>query len=71
MKKQKVSVQKLQILALWICAISWLVTAVIDFIIDRRTILTILHCIAAGCFLLSAIAFTKDYRNKTRNSAKP
>ena len=60
--KDKKSVEKWQLIIQWICAAIWIAVVVCDLVWDQNRTLTILQCIAAAGFLLSAIITTKRYR---------
>ena len=61
-RKDKKPVEKWQLIIRWICAVLWTVIVIVDFSIGQKPDLTILHCIAAVCFLASAIITTLQYR---------
>ena len=60
--KDNKAVEKWQVILQWACAVIWIVVVVCDLVWDQNRTLTILQCIAAAGFLLSAIITTKRYR---------
>ena len=55
---------KWQLILQWICAGCWLVVVILDLIFGQKLSIMILNVAAGLCFLLSAISFTRRYREE-------